>query len=86
MNNPTNPNIVLNTIISKGVKSSNNIFVAIKDILNTTKSLEDDEIEIVSFNDVQNPQELVFFIWLGSAADDVLKGSNISFTIEFIAI
>lgn len=60
-----------------------NIFVAIKDIENTTKSLEDNEIEIASFSDVSGTQELTFYVWLGSLASDALEGSKISFTLEF---
>lgn len=60
-----------------------NIFIAIQDRENTTKSLEDDEIEIATFSDVTETQELTFLIWLSSFASNALEGSKISFTLEF---
>jgi len=63
-----------------------NIFISILDVENTTKSLEDDEIELVKFEDQTETKELVFLIWLGALADDVLQGANISFVLEFRAI
>lgn len=63
-----------------------NIFIAIENINNTTKSLEEDEITIVTFKDVESMQKLTFLIWLGSFADDDLKGSKISFVIDFVAV
>jgi dimeric dUTPase (all-alpha-NTP-PPase superfamily) len=63
-----------------------NIFIAIEDIKNTTKSLEEDEITLVTFQDTNSMQELTFLIWIGAFADDGLKGSKISFTLDFVAI
>ena len=63
-----------------------NIFIAIEDIKNTTKSLEEDEITLVTFQDTNSIQELTFLIWIGAFANDDLKGAKISFTLEFIAI
>ena len=63
-----------------------NIFIAIKDVANSTKSLENDETELVKFSDVQTTQKLTFLIWLGSLADDVLIGSKISFVIQFLPV
>lgn len=63
-----------------------NIFVSFKDITNSTKSLEEDEIEIASFSNVTETQELTFFIWLGSLAGENLEGAKISFTLDFILI
>ena len=63
-----------------------NIFVSIKDVQNTTKSLEKEEIELVKFESVSEPQELVFLFWLGSLSGEELIGSKISFTLEFIKI
>ena len=63
-----------------------NIFVAIEDIKNTTKSLENDEIEIVSLEKNSEPQELVFLFWLSSFAGEELEGSKISFSLEFLPI
>lgn len=63
-----------------------NIFISIKDVNASTKTLENDETEIASFEDVSETQKLIFFIWLGAYADDILEGSKISFTLEFIAL
>lgn len=60
-----------------------NIFVAIKDVSNTTKSLEKDEFELVRFESVKETQELVFLFWLDSLSGEELIGSKISFTLEF---
>jgi hypothetical protein len=63
-----------------------NIFVAIKDVKNSAKSLENDEIEIASFSNVETLEKLTFYIWLSSFATDELEGAKISFTLEFVAI
>lgn len=63
-----------------------NIFVSIKDIENSTKSIEKEETEIVLFSDVSEPQKLTFLIWLGSFAGDVLEGAKISFVIDFVKV
>lgn len=63
-----------------------NIFLAIKDIQNTTKTLEKDEFEIVKFENISDIQKLTFFIWIGALTDDVLQGAKISFELSFEAI
>lgn len=63
-----------------------NVFISIKDVKNTTKALEKEELEIVNFKDVTETQELVFLVWLGALADDVLQGAKISFTLSFEAL
>ena len=63
-----------------------NIYIAIEDVKNTTKTLEKDEFVLVTFEDVAETQELTFFVWLGSFADDVLKGTKISFELEFLHV
>ena len=63
-----------------------NIFVAIKDVKNSTKSIEKEVTEIASFQDVSETQELVFYIWLSSLTDDVLEGAKINFTLDFQVI
>ncbi len=70
----------------KANEERKNIFIAIKDVANSTKSLENDETEIVRFSDVSETQKLTFLIWLGSLADDVLIGSKISFNIQFLPV
>lgn len=63
-----------------------NIFISIKDVKNSTKSLEKSETEIVLFEDVAQTQKLTFLIWLSSFADEVLEGAKISFEICFEAV
>ena len=63
-----------------------NIFISVKDVENSMKSLEEDRTEIVKFENVTETQELVFLIWLGALAGDELVGSKISFTLSFEAI
>ena len=63
-----------------------NIFISIKDVKNSTKSLEKSETEIALFEDVSQIQKLTFLIWLGSFADEVLEGAKISFEICFDAV
>ena len=67
-------------------KERENIFVAIEDIKNTTKSLEDDVVEIVTLEKNNQAQEFVFLFWLGSLASEELEGAEISFTLEFLTI
>lgn len=62
------------------------IYVSILDVKNTTKSLEDDEVELVVFENVTEPKKLVFLIWLDSLAGDELEGAKISFDIDFQAV
>lgn len=63
-----------------------NIFISIKDIDNSTKSIEEDKTEIVKFENISETQELTFLIWLGAMAGNELIGSKISFTLLFEAI
>lgn len=62
-----------------------NIFVAIKDVKNATKSLEKDEFELAKFENINGTQKLTFLIWLGSLSGEELEGSKISFSLEFKA-
>lgn len=63
-----------------------NIFVAIKDIKNTTKSLKEDQTEIVSFSNINETQKLTFYFWLGALSGEELEGAKISFVLDFVAI
>lgn len=60
-----------------------NIFVAIKDVKDSTKSLENDEVVISTINENFEQRELVFLFWLGSLSGEELVGSTINFNIEF---
>lgn len=63
-----------------------NIFVGVKDLKNSVKTLENDGVEICRYTDVSEPVEITFLIWLGSLASDELEGARISFDIKFVAI
>ena len=62
-----------------------NIFIAIKDVQNATKSLKE-ETTLATFENVNATQKLTFFIWIGSLASDELEGAKISLSLEFLAI
>lgn len=62
------------------------VFVSIMDVKNTTKSLEEDEVELVVFENLTEPKKLVFLIWLDSLAGEELEGAKISFDIDFQAV
>lgn len=63
-----------------------NIFVAIKNVKNATKSLKENEVELASFQNTTETQELTFLIWMGSLSGEELAGAKISFTLNFIKI
>ena len=65
-------------------KERENIFVAIKDVKNSTKSLEKDIVEIASISEGFEQKELVFMFWLSSFSGKELVGSKINFDIEFV--
>lgn len=79
-------NIEINTTKNKveAEEERKNIFISIKDIKNSTKSLKEDEIELASFENVNETQQLTFLIWIGSLSGDELAGAKISFTLNFI--
>ena len=63
-----------------------NIYVGIKDLKNSVKTLENDGVEICRYSNVSKPVEITFLIWLGSIASDELEGARISFDIKFVSI
>ena len=63
-----------------------NIFVGIKDLKNSVKTLENEGVEICRYSDVKDVVKITFLIWLGSLASDELEGAKISFDIKFVAI
>ena len=63
-----------------------NIYVGIKDLKNSVKTLENDGVEICRYSDVSQPIKITFLIWLGSFASDELEGAEINFDINFVAI
>ena len=78
-------NIVIETEsnINKASEDRKNVFVALKDITNSVKTLEEDEIELAKFENVNETTKITVLIWLGSLAKDNLVGSTISFTLSF---
>lgn len=63
-----------------------NIYVSIKGIENSTKSLENDIVEVSTVREEFESKELVFLFWLSSISGEELVGSKISFKVEFIGI
>lgn len=61
-----------------------NIFIAIKDVKNASKSLKEDEFELANFSNITETYELTFLIWIGSLSGEELAGSKISFDLNFI--
>lgn len=63
-----------------------NIFIGVKDLKNSVKTLESNGVEICRYTDVSEPIKITFLIWLGSLASDELEGAKISFDIKFVRI
>lgn len=78
-------NIVIETKKNEGAvkEERENIFVAIKGLQKAIKSLEDDEIELAKYENVNENSKITFLIWLSSLAGEDLVGAKISFTLEF---
>ena len=68
---------------SYGKTSVKNIFVALKDVSNAMKSLEEDTIELAKFENINETTKITVLIWLGSLAGEELVGANISFSLQF---
>ncbi len=67
----------------KAEKEREHIFVAIKGTKNSTKPLQEDVVEIATFEGSEDAREMVFLFWLDALSGDELVGSKISFDIEF---
>ena len=63
-----------------------NIFIGVKDLKNSVKTLESNGVEICRYTDISEPIKIIFLIWLGSLASDELEGAKISFDIKFVRI
>jgi hypothetical protein len=63
-----------------------NIFIGVKDVKNSVKSLENDGVEICRYSDFAEPVKITFLIWLGAFASEELEGAKISFDLNFVAI
>ena len=61
-----------------------NMFIAIKDVKDSAQSLEADTIQLATERDAIEDKEYTFLFWLDSKADKILKGSKISFEIQFV--
>ena len=93
VNSQVNFKIVVTNINIKSSHDENvilderkNIFISIKDVKNSTKSIEENEVELARFLDSSKTEKITFLIWLGEFASDELEGANISFDIEFVII
>lgn len=60
-----------------------NIFIAIKDVSDSTKSFEGQEVVIAEINNDFETREFTFLFWLSSFSGEELVGSKITFNIEF---
>lgn len=81
--------IVINNIQIENEKDSKkangereNIFVAIKNIVDSTKSFESEEIVVAEINEDYEEREYTFLFWLGSLSGKELVGSKITFNVE----
>ena len=63
-----------------------NIFVSIKDIKNSAKSLEKDSVELALFENSNKVEKLTFYIWLSSFSGKDLEGAKIKFTVQFVKV
>ena len=63
-----------------------NIYISIKDVKNSTKTLEKDEVEIAKFENINETQKLTFLIWLGALSGEELAGAKISFELNFVTL
>ena len=81
-------NIKIETKLNKteAEEERKNIYVSIKDIKNSTKTLEKDEVEIAKFENITETTKLTFLIWLGSLSGEELAGSKISFELHFVKL
>ena len=61
-----------------------NMWIALKDIKDSAKTLEADVVNLTSLNQELKDQEFVILFWLGGNADKILKGAIISFEMHFI--
>ncbi|MBO4569825.1 MAG: hypothetical protein J5689_01215 [Clostridia bacterium] len=59
------------------------IKVGLKDVLNSSQTLEGDKVKIASGNAISEPLEMTFYVWLHSLSGEALVGANISFTLSF---
>lgn len=63
-----------------------NIYVSVKDVKNSTKTLEKDEFEIAKFENITETKKLTFLIWLGALSGEELAGAKISFELVFVKL
>ena len=63
-----------------------NIMVAIKELDESTSSLEKDKTLLGKINAGQEKQTMTFYVWLSSKVSDILESSEISFEISFEAL
>ena len=59
------------------------IKVGLKNVLNSSKTLEGDKVKIASGEATSEPIEMTFYVWLHSLSGQALVGANISFSLSF---
>ena len=87
---PTGAKILINNIIISSNKDEDkiaeereNIMVSVKEIKQSTKSLDKDSVELGEIDASSEKTELTFYVWLSGKASKVLESARISFDIVF---
>ncbi len=81
----TNITIETNKNQVEAEEERKNIYISIKGVANSTKTLEKDEVEVASFEAGEEAYKITFLIWLGALSGEELEGSKISFKLLFSA-
>ena len=83
-------NIVIRNVKITGIENQENIdvekqniYVAIKEISGSAKSLVEKEINLTELNSSNEKVELTFYVWLSGKASKSLESATISFEIYF---
>ncbi len=87
---PNGAQIFITNIVIESDKSQEeinsereNIMVAIKQLSQSTASLQEDRVLLGATEPTDERQEMTFFVWLSSKAGESLQASTISFEISF---
>lgn len=66
-------------------KQRKNMWVALKDVQDSAKTLEEDSVVLTKFSEALDEKELIFYFWL-SGDGKALKGATISFVVNFSVV
>lgn len=66
-------------------KQRKNMWVALKDVQDSAKTLEEDSVVLTKFSEALDEKELIFYFWL-SGDGKALKGATISFVVHFSVV